>query len=103
MNNDNGKNLAPLAADIAELRQQLEQIGQQLDMIYGAVTRLAGSKPQPVASTPPTPALDPGMMMTPASMFESLHQHAVQAGLNISSDVVERLQSQLSAGEASNE
>ena len=33
--------LAQLAAEMAQLRRQMEMVNQRLDMIYGAVTRLA--------------------------------------------------------------
>lgn len=90
-----------LAADVAEIRQQLEQINQRLDQIYSVVARLA--PPEPAApDRSSTPTLTAAMMMSPASMLESLRQHAANAGLDISTETAERLQSKLSASEASN-
>ncbi|MBE7555612.1 MAG: hypothetical protein HS126_31570 [Anaerolineales bacterium] len=107
--NDNAP-LTQLAAEMAQLQQQIEQMNQRLDMIYGAVTRLAEAK-----ATAPSP-VDPwaketaasqraaGMafsaqaLLDPGSMLASLHQHAVKTGLKIPTESVERLQEGLPVG-----
>jgi glycine/D-amino acid oxidase-like deaminating enzyme len=106
--------LTQLAAEMAQLQQQIEQMNRRLDMIYGAVTRLAEAKlqPQPPAagqmkrpaslssaamSFPAQALLDPG------SMLASLYQHAVKAGLTIPTDSMERLQAELPAAEANDD
>jgi hypothetical protein len=94
--------LTQLATEMTQLRQQLEQVNQRLDMIYGAVTRLTETKPETAAPKTSVPSLSAEMMMTPASMFESLRQHAVKAGLDIPADAVDQLQSKASAGEPDN-
>ena len=105
MNDDT--TLDQLAAEMAQLRQQIEQMNQRLDMIYGAVTRLTEAKattPSPVerwaresSSAQPSPAIaemsfSAQALLDPGSMLASLHQHAVQAGLTIPTGSVERLQ-----------
>lgn len=99
--------LTHLAAEMAQLRQEIEQMNQRLDMIYGAVTRLAESKaqPQPFAAASPkrSAALSSAAdmpfsaqaLLDPGSMLASLHQHAVKAGLTIPIEAVERLQEEL--------
>lgn len=96
--------LTHLAAEMAQLRQEIEQMNQRLDMIYGAVTRLTESKaqPQPFAAASPkrSAALSSAAempfsaqaLLDPGSMLASLHQHAVKAGLTIPIEAVERLQ-----------
>jgi hypothetical protein len=102
--------LTQLAADMAHLRRQIEIVNQRLDMIYGAVTRLAEaqhSSPPPAAATaaPEQPSsvttmpLSAEMMMDPSGMLDSLRQYALNAGLNISSETVDRLKSKPPAGE----
>lgn len=130
MNNE--VTLAQLAAEMAQLRQQLDVVNQRLDMIYGAVTRLAEAKP--VASSPaannfttsqasfedaeiergpkrPTrennkfgqePVLSARMMMDPGGMLDSLRHYALNAGLDVSSETVDRLKSELPAEETKN-
>jgi hypothetical protein len=107
--------LTQLAAEMAQLRQQLEIVNQRLDMIYGAVTRLAelqnASANTPVQSQPPKAApappsgmqLTPEMMLAPGSMLDSLRQYAVSMGLDISPETVERLKSQSPGNEAEDE
>jgi hypothetical protein len=110
--------LAQLAAEMAQLRQQIEQVNQRLDMIYGAVTRLAETRPgtpipsaEPVPRRQPAPAPSPAsaaplsaeMMMDPGSMLVSLHQYALNAGLNLSSETVDRLKAELQTGEKKDE
>jgi hypothetical protein len=102
--------LAQLAAELAQLRQQIDSLNQRLDMIYGAVTRLADSQ-KPAGTPPPaekttaasTPAggmsLSPEAMMDPGSMLDSLRQYAVNMGLDVSQDTVERLKSHPPADE----
>jgi hypothetical protein len=117
--------LAQLAADIAQLRQQIAIVNQRLDMIYGAVTRLADAKPagpSPAAGNAANPQprqtevkqqaapssvtdrpLSASMMMEPGGMLEALRQYAVDAGLNISFETVDRLKSNLPAEETNDE
>ncbi len=105
--------LAQLATEMTQLRRQLEMITQRLDMIYGAVTRLAEAQ-NPSASTPvqggqtqAAPAtsmpLTPQMMMDPGSMLDSLRQYAVNMGLDVSPETVERLKSHPPRDEAKDE
>lgn len=90
--------LAQLAAEVAQLRQQLETMNQRLDMIYGAVTRLA-DQVSPARATPSQtksgpqsrPVISPTDMMSPDSMLDSLHQYALQAGLDVPKESVENL------------
>ncbi len=94
--------LAQLATEMAQLRQQMEAMNQRLDMIYGAVTRLADQTP-PAKTAPPqatskpepksNPTLSPETMLNPDSMLDSLRQHAVNMGLDVSVETVERLKS----------
>jgi hypothetical protein len=91
--------LAQLAREIAELRRQVETVNQRLDMIYGAVTRLA-EQGAPRPTTPARPELSVAAMMDPGSMLDALHQFAVQAGLDVSKETVERLKYNPAAGEA---
>lgn len=95
--------LAQLAAEMAQLRQQMETVNQRLDMIYGAVTRLAEAQ-NSLTSTPvqrgqtqaaPSPgmSLTPQMMMDPGSMLDSLRQYAINMGLDVSPETVDRLKS----------
>ncbi len=97
--------LAQLGAEMAQLRQQMEIISQRLDMIYGAVTRLAETQNSPI-STPvqgsqtkatPAPAtgtpLTAAMMLNPSAMLDSLRQYAVNAGLDVPLETVDRLKS----------
>jgi uncharacterized coiled-coil protein SlyX len=90
--------LAQLAAEVAQLRQQLETMNQRLDMIYGAVTRLADqvspakTAPSPAKSSPQSrPVISPTDMMSPDSMLDSLHQYALQVGLDVPAESVETL------------
>jgi hypothetical protein len=97
--------LTQLAAEMAQLQQQIEQINQRLDMIYGAVTRLAEVKTpgrSPVdrlageGSAPLTPAaagtsFSAQALLDPGSMLASLHHHALKVGLTIPTESVERL------------
>lgn len=98
--------ITQLAAEMAQLRQQIEQMNQRLDMIYGAVTRLAETAPHPPAEplkhpTRSAPAVanevsfSAQALLNPGSMLASLHQHALQAGLTIPADSMERLQAEL--------
>ena len=108
--------LAQLAAEVAQLRQQVEESNRRLDMIYGAINRLAELKPSQPASTPAQPQplaeevwhaqtkpgpqpgelpLSARMLMGPDTMLDSLHQYALKAGLSLSLDGVERLKSEL--------
>ena len=113
MNNE--VTLAQLAAEIGQLRQQIEMLSQRLDMIYGAVTRLADAK-QPVQS--PTPKdkgseaqsastanmpLTANMMMDPGNMLDSLRQYAVSLGMDVSAETVDRLKSDLPTGKSEDE
>jgi hypothetical protein len=100
---------------MVQLQQQIEQMNQRLDMIYGAVTRLAEAKSavQPPAAanhlaregSASQPAAAAGMsfsaqaLLDPGSMLASLHQHALNAGLAVAIDSVERLQAELPIGE----
>jgi hypothetical protein len=97
--------LAQLAAEMAQLRRQMETVNQRLDMIYGAVTRLAEAQ-NSLTSTPvqrgqtqtaPAPgpgmSLTPQMMMDPGAMLDSLRQYAVNMGLDVSPETVDRLKS----------
>ena len=117
--------LAQLAVEMAQLRQQVEIMSQRLDMIYGAVTRLAETKQniqspivsnfanppggktseQPIPSSASTTSmpLTAAMMMDPSNMLDSLRQYAINAGLDISSETVNRLKSNLSADETEDE
>lgn len=90
--------LKHLAAEIAQLRQQLELFNRRLDMIYGAVTRLADqSGPGQAAPAPSSPRAQSGSgfpaaaLMDPGSMLDALHQYATDSGLDISIETVERL------------
>ena len=113
--------LTQLTTEMAQLRQQMEIMNQRLDMIYGAVTRLADAKSS-LVSPPPSggaPAqgsqakgtqlptanmpLTAAMMMDPSSMLDSLRQYALNAGLDISSETVDRLKSNLPADETKDE
>jgi hypothetical protein len=97
--------LAQLAAEMAQLRRQMETVNQRLDMIYGAVTRLAEAqnsltstpvqREQPQAAPAPSPgmSLTPQMMMDPGAMLDSLRQYAVSMGLDVSPETVDRLKS----------
>ena len=117
--------LAQLATEMAQLRQQMEIMSQRLDMIYGAVTRLAETKqnvqspiadnfanppggktseqPGPPSSSTTSMPLTAAMMMDPSSMLDSLRQYALNAGLDISAETVERLKSNLPADETKDE
>jgi hypothetical protein len=116
--------LAQLAAEVAQLRQQVEESNRRLDMIYGAINRLAEVKtsqpssnfatPQPLSQaaqqeeTKPDPQSAPvadlplsaRMLMGPDTMLDSLHQYGLKAGLTLSLDGVERLKSELQGAEA---
>ena len=101
--------LTQLAAEVSQLRQQIEQVNQRLDMIYGAVTRLTETG-QPntghvVKKAPPSPAnsFSATMTMDPGNMLHSLRQHAQNLGLTISSESVGRLQAELPTEEPKNE
>jgi len=94
--------LAQLAAEMVQLRQQLETMNQRLDMIYGAVTRLTNqaspAQTAPAQTTPPpqpNPTMSAADMMSPDSMLDSLRQHAIQQGLDISTETVDRLKTQI--------
>ena len=113
--------LAQLAAEVAQLRRQVEESNRRLDMIYGAINRLAEAKPSQPASTlaqshplfeearpaavkpGPQPAaslpLSAQMLMGPDTMLDSLHQYALKAGLTLSLDGVERLKAELPGAE----
>jgi len=101
--------LTQLAAEITQLRQQIEQANQRLDMIYGAVTRLtetgqsetnsAAKKTSPFS----TSTFSAATMMDPGSMLHSLRQHAQGLGLTVSPESVERLQAELPPEDAKNE
>lgn len=103
--------LAQLAASIAQLQQQIQEVNRRLDMVYGAVNRLAesnqdsqppvGPKTRPEHSQAGTPSasLNMAKMMDPGSMLDSLRQYAVDSGLNVSADMVDRLKSGLPQGE----
>ena len=94
--------LAQLAVEMAQLRQQLDGVNQRLDMIYGAVTRLADQSNSATSSSPPPKPtsskpgsnLPPEVMMSPDSMLDALRQHAVNMGLDVSQETVDRLKSQ---------
>jgi hypothetical protein len=97
--------LAQLAAEMAQLRRQVEIVTQRLDMIYGAVTRLAEGQNVSAASPPVQPrptqaapahemSFTPEMMLDPSSMLDSLRQYAVNMGLDVSQATVDRLKSQ---------
>lgn len=103
--------LAQLAAGIAQLQQQIQEVTRRLDMVYGAVNRLAelnqagrpavGPETRPEngrAGTPPA-SLNMAQMMDPGSMLDSLRQYAVDSGLNVPVDMVDRLKSGLPQGE----
>ncbi|MFQ5614524.1 MAG: hypothetical protein ACE5H9_20580 [Anaerolineae bacterium] len=102
--------LAQLAAEIAQLRRQLETVNQRLDMIYGAVSRLADQAP-PAGTAPssppsgPQPGAGPSPMeiMSPGSMIDALRQRAIQLGLDVSDEAVERLKQQSEAETGSDE
>lgn len=90
--------LAQLAREIAELRQQVETVNQRLDMIYGAVTRLADqgapsppTSPRPAPDRPAGPELSAASMMDPGGMLDALHEFAIQSGLDVSKETVERM------------
>ncbi|MBI1878546.1 MAG: hypothetical protein HYR94_10015 [Chloroflexi bacterium] len=94
--------LAQLAAEMAQLRRQIEIVNQRLDMIYGAVTRLTEAQNSPASTAPraeqtqAAPAsgmFAPEMMMDPSSMLDSLRQFAVSVGLDVSQETVDRLKS----------
>ncbi len=102
--------LAQLAAEMAQLRQQMETLSQRLDMIYGAVTRLADQSSPAKATSQATsagpksnPAMSPAAMMNPDSMLDTLRQNAVNLGLDVSEETVERLKSQTSTEPATDE
>lgn len=102
--------LTQLAAEVIQLRQQLETMSQQLDMIYGAVARLADqissakpSSPQATPNPQPNPTLSPTAMMDPGNMLDALRQHATQLGLDISTETVEHLKTQTQTGSATDE
>jgi hypothetical protein len=100
--------LSQLAAEIGQLRQQIELLSQRLDMIYGAVTRLADTKqstqPQqqaaPSVTDTPLPA---STMMDPGSMLHSLHQYALKLGMDIPPETVDFLRSDQPTGETPDE
>ena len=92
--------LTQLAAELAQLRQQVDEINQRLDMIYGAVTRLADQKVSPKTAPPQAAETSPRKkgsgvsmmaMMEPGRMLDALYEEAVKAGLDISRETVERL------------
>lgn len=61
----------------------------------------AGPAPRPENSrvgTPPA-SLNMARMMDPGSMLDSLRQYAVEAGLDVSADMVDRLKSGMPQGE----
>lgn len=101
--------LSQLAAEVTQLRQQIEQANQRLDMIYGAVTRLTEtgqSDTDPAPKKAPSSSTNPfsaATMMDPGSMLHSLHQYAQDLGLTVASESVERLQAELPAEDAKNE
>ena len=131
MNNE--VTLAQLAAEIGQLRQQIEMLSQRLDMIYGAVTRLADAKPLGTSLNPPSTGsggvsghgpvaggrqgaegaaqsastanmpLTANMMMDPGNMLDSLRQYAVSLGMDVSGETVERLKSDLPTGKSQDE
>jgi hypothetical protein len=125
--------LAQLAAEIGQLRQQIEMLSQHLDMIYGAVARLADAKqletslnsggadargrgpqsaagggrqgPEEAAPSASTAnmPLSASMMMDPGNMLDSLRQYAVSLGMNVSAETVDRLKSDLPTGKSQDE
>lgn len=115
--------LAQLAAEMAQLRQQIEIVKQRLDMIYGAVTRLADTKQkvqspivdnlakddkageQPSSSSTSTTdmPLSAAMMMDPGTMLDSLRHYALNLGMDISAETVDRLKSDIPTGETQDE
>lgn len=111
--NDN-MTFTQLAGAVVQLQQQIEQMNQRLDMIYGAVTRLAEAPTtwQPSAAGHPasertkSSTSTAGMsfsahtLLDPGSMLASLHQHAVNSGLAVTLDSVERLKADLPGAEA---
>ena len=93
--------LTQLAAEITQLRQQVEIIQQRLDMIYGAVTRLADqtppsktSSPQRTVGSPADFELSAATMMSPDTMLDALYQYAVKSGLDISKETVDHLKNE---------
>jgi hypothetical protein len=114
--------LGQLAAEIGQLRQQIETLSQRLDMIYGAVARLADARqstPAPASTTPKEdkPAEQPvsaspsvtgaplsaNMMMDPGSMLNALHQYALKLGMDIPPETVDFLKSDRATGETPDE
>lgn len=103
--------LAQLATGIAQLQQQIQEVTRRLDMVYGAVSRLAelnqdgrpaaGPKTRPENGRAGTSSasLNMAQMMDPGSMLDSLRQYAVDSGLEVSADMVDRLKSGLPQGE----
>ncbi|HMQ55165.1 MAG TPA: hypothetical protein PKD98_23990 [Anaerolineae bacterium] len=92
--------LAQLAAEVAQLRQQIDQVNQRLDAIYGAITRLGETKSAPAKPAPAPFSAD--ALVTPGNMFEALRQHALNAGMDIPAELVNRLHSNLPTEEPSN-
>jgi uncharacterized coiled-coil protein SlyX len=81
----NNVTLEQLAAELAQLRHQLEQVNQRLDTIYGAINRLSETQS---TSSPDTPepalsAMSAQTMMNPGSLLHSLRQHALEVGLEL--------------------
>jgi len=87
-------------------------------MIYGAVTRLAESKqngqspatgnlakeqPDPSPSSTTSMPLSARMMMEPGSMLDSLRQYALDLGLEIPTETVDHLKSDLPEAEEPDE
>ena len=127
MNNE--VTLAQLAAEMGQLRQQIEMLSQRLDMIYGAVTRLADAKQMETPLNPPSASsghgsaaggrqgaegvaqsastanmpLTANMMMDPGNMLDSLRQYAVSLGMDVSGETVDRLKSDLPTGKSQDE
>ena len=131
MNNE--VTLTQLAAEIGQLRQQIEMLSQRLDMIYGAVTRLADAKQPGTPLNPPSTGsggasghgsavggrqgtegvgqsastanmpLTANMMMDPGNMLDSLRQYAVSLGMDVSAETVDRLKSDLPTGKSEDE
>lgn len=103
--------LAQLAASIAQLQQQIREVNRRLDMVYGAVNRLAElnqdgrpmtepkTRPEQSQAGTPSASLNMAQMMDPGSMLDSLRQYAVDSGLEVSADMVDRLKSGLPQGE----
>jgi hypothetical protein len=117
-----------LRQQIAHVNQRLDMIYGAVTRLADAQTPFSSTPPSPPppATTPqrssdktagnatneangdsskqtPYSALTASMMMDPGSMLASLHQHAVNAGLSLSTDTVDRLQAKLKEEEPAHE